>query len=194
MAGLRPERRSLINVTPGGSILYRVKLVVVGPARGRFVAETRYPAGVPKRGNAPTPEATACPFCGIISRATPAHIVFEDTISLAFLDNRPLFPGHCLLITKQHYGTLYDIPSDLIGPLFSNARMLAAAVQRAMQADGSFVAMNNIVSQSVAHCHVHVVPRKRGDGLRGFFWPRHKLADEEAVAVQKLIVDNLREL
>lgn len=139
------------------------------------------------------PETAACPFCNIVTRATNAHIVFEDAISLAFLDNRPLFPGHGLLITKQHYATLYDIPSNLIGPLFSNAQMLAAVVQHAMQADGSFVAMNNIVSQSVPHCHIHIVPRKRGDGLRGFFWPRHKLADEEAAVVQKLIVTALQE-
>lgn len=119
--------------------------------------------------------------------------MFEDAISLAFLDNRPLFPGHCLLVTKQHYATLYDIPSELIGPLFLSARMLSAAVQRAMDAEGTFVAMNNIVSQSVPHFHIHIVPRKRGDGLRGFFWPRHKLAEEEAGAVRNAIVAALRD-
>lgn len=120
--------------------------------------------------------------------------MFEDSISLAFLDNRPLFPGHCLLITKQHYVTLFDLPADLVGPLFLNARALASAVQRAMDADGTFVAMNNIVSQSVPHFHIHIVPRKRGDGLRGFFWPRHKLAEEEGAAVQKAIIAALRDL
>ena len=129
----------------------------------------------------------ACPFCQIVAGAAGAHIVFEDAISLAFLDNRPLFPGHCLLITKQHFATLYDLPADLIGPLFTNAQMLAQAVQRAMEADGTFVAMNTVVSQSVPHFHVHIVPRKRGDGLRGFFWPRHKLPEEEFVSVQKLL-------
>lgn len=146
-----------------------------------------------KRATTVTSEPAACPFCSIVTRATNARFVFEDPISLAFLDTRPLFPGHCLLITKQHYPTLYEIPSDLIGPLFLNAQMLAAVVQRAMQADGSFVAMNNIVSQSVPHFHIHIVPRKRGDGLRGFFWPRHKLIEEEAASVQKLIVAALRE-
>lgn len=143
--------------------------------------------------SAVTTAPAPCVFCQIAMGAARAHVVFEDAISLAFLDNRPLFPGHCLLVTKQHYATLSDIPSDLIGPLFLNARTLAAAVQRAMGADGTFVAINNIVSQSVPHFHVHVVPRKRGDGLRGFFWPRHKLAEEEADAVQKDIVGALRD-
>ncbi|MGH9733831.1 MAG: HIT family protein [Candidatus Acidiferrales bacterium] len=138
-------------------------------------------------------ERAACAFCQIVAGATAAYVVFEDAISLAFLDNRPLFPGHCLLITKQHYATLSDIPRELIGPLFVNARLLAGTVQRAMDADGTFVAMNNIVSQSVPHFHIHIVPRKRGDGLRGFFWPRHKLAEEEAAAVQTAIVAALRD-
>lgn len=133
-------------------------------------------------------ERAACAFCEIVKGATSAYVVFEDAISLAFLDNRPLFPGHCLLITKQHHATLSEIPSDLVGPLFLNARKLSAAVQRATHADGTFVAMNNIVSQSVPHFHIHIVPRKRGDGLRGFFWPRHKLVEEEASNVQKEIV------
>jgi histidine triad (HIT) family protein len=137
--------------------------------------------------------ATVCPFCQIVAGAGSAHVVFEDAISVAFLDNRPLFPGHCLLITKQHFATLYDIPSDIIGPLFLNARMLAHTVQRAMHADGTFVAMNNLVSQSVPHFHIHIVPRKRGDGLRGFFWPRHKLAEDQAAAAQKAIVAALEE-
>lgn len=140
-----------------------------------------------------TLEPATCQFCEIAADATSAHVVFEDAISLAFLDNRPLFPGHCLLVTKQHYATLYDIPPDLIGPLFLSARMLSAAVQRAMDAEGTFVAMNNIVSQSVPHFHIHIVPRKRGDGLRGFFWPRHKLAEEEAGAVRNAIVAALRD-
>jgi histidine triad (HIT) family protein len=103
-----------------------------------------------------------------------AATVSEDDRSLAFLDHRPLFPGHCLLIPKAHYETLTDLPEDLIGPLFSNARWLAIAVEQAMQSDGSFVAINNRVSQSVAHLHIHVVPRRKKDGLRGFFWPRQK--------------------
>jgi len=134
---------------------------------------------------------SACPFCQIVARETSAYIVFEDDVSLAFLDHRPLFPGHCLLITKKHYPTLYDLPDDLMGPIFSNARNLAQAVQSAMQADGTFVAINNVVSQSVPHFHMHIVPRKRGDGLRGFFWPRHKVTEEELRAVQQTLVTAL---
>jgi len=114
-----------------------------------------------------------CPFCRIVS-GEAAEIVFEDELTAAFLDHRPLFPGHCLLIPKRHYETLADLPGDLIGPLFRNARMLAGAVEQATQSDGSFVAINNRVSQSVPHLHIHVVPRRRKDGLRGFFWPRQK--------------------
>ena len=136
-------------------------------------------------------QAEPCQFCRIVAGHVGANIVFEDAISIAFLDYRPLFPGHCLLVTKQHYQTLLDLPQELIGPLFSNVQLLAATVQRVMEADGSFVAMNNIVSQSVPHFHVHIVPRKRGDGLRGFFWPRHKVTAEELRAVQKALVDAL---
>ena len=107
-----------------------------------------------------------------------APVVFEDDSTLAFLDHRPLFPGHCLLIPKQHYETLGDLPGELIAPLFANARMLAVAVERAMASEGSFVAINNRVSQSVPHLHVHIVPRNKKDGLRGFFWPRRKYESE----------------
>jgi histidine triad (HIT) family protein len=153
-----------------------------------------YAAPMKRGGETVASEPAACPFCQIVAGAASAHVVFADPISLAFLDNRPLFPGHCLLITKQHYATLYDIPPDVIGPLFLDARTLAQAVQRAMHADGTFVAMNNVVSQSVPHFHIHIVPRNRGDGLRGFFWPRHKLVDDEASGVQNAIVATLREL
>src|SRR3984957_5298942 len=101
---------------------------------------------------------------------------------MAFLDVRPLFPGHVLLVPKAHYHTLSDLPAALVGPFFLNAQMLAGKVQQVMKAEGSFVAMNNVVSQSVAHVHVHVVPRRKGDGLRGFFWPRHKYASEDEAA------------
>ena len=100
--------------------------------------------------------------------------VFEDESALAFLDHRPLFPGHCLLIPKRHYETLADLPEDLIAPLFRSAKFLASAVERAMESEGSFVAINNRVSQSVPHLHIHIAPRRRKDGLRGFFWPRRK--------------------
>jgi|SRR5580658_254911 histidine triad (HIT) family protein len=129
-----------------------------------------------------------CQFCRIVAGEVTANVIFEDAISIAFLDYRPLFPGHCLLVTKQHYQTLLDLPQQLIGPLFSNVQLLAATVQRVMEADGSFVAINNIVSQSVPHFHVHLVPRRRGDGLRGFFWPRQKMTAEELRTVQKALV------
>jgi histidine triad (HIT) family protein len=129
-----------------------------------------------------------CLFCQIIARELGVKIVFEDAVSLAFLDHKPLFPGHCLLISKQHYATLYDLPPNTIGPIFSNARMLARTVQQAMQADGTFVAINNVVSQSVPHFHIHIVPRRRGDGLRGFFWPRHKATEDELATVRQVIV------
>jgi histidine triad (HIT) family protein len=129
-----------------------------------------------------------CLFCGIINGEVNATLVFEDEISLAFLDHRPLFPGHCLLIPKTHYETLSDLPESLVGPLFKNVQLLTRAVEAALEAEGSFVAMNNRVSQSVPHLHVHVVPRKRKDGLKGFFWPRNKYGnDVEIVEVQKLI-------
>ncbi|HEV7681379.1 MAG TPA: HIT family protein [Pyrinomonadaceae bacterium] len=132
--------------------------------------------------------ASNCIFCKIISGALAANIVFEDEVSLAFLDHRPLFPGHCLLVPKQHYETLSDLPTELVGPLFINAQLLTRAVELALEAEGSFVAMNNRVSQSVPHLHVHIVPRRKKDGLKGFFWPRNKYAgDDHIVEVQKAV-------
>ena|SRR5229473_1119903 len=133
-------------------------------------------------------EITGCLFCRIASREVTSRLVFEDEISLAFLDHRPVFPGHCLLIPKSHYETLTDLPAELIGPYFKNAQLLARAIEAAMEAHGTFVAMNNRVSQSVPHVHVHVVPRRRKDGLKGFFWPRYPYqSEEEAEAVQLAI-------
>ena len=106
-------------------------------------------------------------------------MVFQDEVSLAFLDHRPLFPGHSLLVPREHHETIWDLPDDLIAPLFANARLLSAAIREAMNAKGAFVALNNVVSQSVPHLHVHVVPRNPKDGLRGFFWPRHRYDSEE---------------
>ena len=120
-----------------------------------------------------------CRFCQIIAGEERGHVVFEDERTLAFLDNRPLFPGHSLLVPRDHYETLGDLPDELIGPLFESARLLSVAVPKAMRKPGSFVAMNNVVSQSVPHLHVHVVPRKPKDGLRGFFWPRTKYQSED---------------
>ena len=121
----------------------------------------------------------ACAFCQIVSRAVPAAIVFEDQLTLAFLDHRPLFPGHCLLIPKEHVETLNEIASSLLKQVSANARLLAIAMEKGMGAQGAFVAINNRVSQSVPHLHVHVVPRTKGDGLKGFFWPRQKYRDAE---------------
>lgn len=129
-----------------------------------------------------------CLFCQIAAGAVPAVSVFEDQVSLAFLDHRPLFSGHCLLVPRQHYETLADLPPKLVGPFFSNVQLLARAVERALNAEGTFVAMNNRVSQSVPHLHAHIVPRRRKDGLKGFFWPRNKYgSEEEKLKVQQAI-------
>jgi histidine triad (HIT) family protein len=133
-----------------------------------------------------------CPFCRIAAGDEPAQVVFEDERTIAFLDTRPLFPGHALLIPRDHHETLADLPADLLEPLFANAQLLSRAIPEAMKKPGSFVAMNNVVSQSVPHLHVHVVPRKKKDGLRGFFWPRTKYAsdaeaEKTAEAIRKAV-------
>jgi histidine triad (HIT) family protein len=132
---------------------------------------------------------SGCLFCDIAAHRVGAKIIFEDEISLAFLDIRPLFPGHVLLIPKGHYATLTDLPGELVGPFFLNAQKLVGVVQAVMKSEGSFVAMNNVVSQSVPHLHVHIVPRTKGDGLRGFFWPRLKPEEEELVAVHGALAE-----
>ena len=127
----------------------------------------------------------ACTFCDVISGKITSVIVFEDEECLGFLDHRPLFPGHSLLLPKQHVETLIDLPDELITPFFSAAKLLTTAVQNACHAQGSFIAINNKVSQSVPHLHVHIVPRRKGDGLKGFFWPRFPYVsenDKQAVA------------
>jgi histidine triad (HIT) family protein len=129
-----------------------------------------------------------CLFCKIAAGEVRARLVFEDELSLAFLDHRPVFPGHCLLIPKQHFETLTDLPENLVGPFFKNVQLLSRVVESAMEAHGTFVAMNNRVSQSVPHLHTHVVPRRRKDGLKGFFWPRQPYkSEEEAESVQEKI-------
>ena len=123
-------------------------------------------------------DSKECKFCQIAAGELAGLRVFEDDVSLAFLDNRPLFIGHTLLIPKRHVETLDELPAGLIEPFFANVQRLSRAVERGLEAEGSFVAINNRVSQSVPHLHVHIVPRKKGDGLRGFFWPRIAHPDE----------------
>ena len=138
----------------------------------------------------PPSSSSACVFCAILRGDQPAAFVFGDRPDAddpsdrfaAFLDVRPLFKGHVLVVPRAHHETLPDLPSDLVGPLFAHAQRLAAAMEDVLGAAGSFVALNNRVSQSVPHLHVHVVPRNRKDGLRGFFWPRTRYDDDAEMA------------
>jgi len=135
-----------------------------------------------------------CPFCEIVAGRRPAHIVLDDDVAVAFLDARPLFPGHTLLVPREHLETLADLPEPLVGPYFTRAQRLAAAMESpdGLGAAGSFVAVNNRISQSVPHLHTHVVPRNPKDGLRGFFWPRSRYGDDaEAAAVAARLRDAL---
>jgi len=124
----------------------------------------------------------ACLFCSIVAGDTPAHVVLDDAVAFGFLDVRPLFPGHVLVVPRQHAETLTDLPVDEVGPYFTRVQEVTAAVEEACGAQGSFVAMNNRISQSVPHLHTHVVPRTKGDGLKGFFWPRTTYEDDEQAA------------
>lgn len=132
----------------------------------------------------------SCTFCRIVAGDANAHVVFRDDEAMAFLDARPLFPGHTLLVPLDHVETLVDLPPERVGPLFTRAQRLAWLMESALGAKGSFVALNNRVSQSVPHLHVHVVPRRPKDGLRGFFWPRSTYTDaDEAGRCAKLLAD-----
>ena len=136
-----------------------------------------------------------CLFCRIVSGELPATIVYEDDDSFAFLDHRPLFPGHTLLVPREHVETLGELPAKLVAPYFEAAQLLSRTVESAMEAEGTFVAMNNRVSQSVPHLHVHVVPRRKKDGLKGFFWPRTKYkSDEEMEEVKEKIANALKKI
>lgn len=119
-----------------------------------------------------------CLFCEIAEKKIASEVVYEDDAVFAFLDHRPLFPGHVLLIPRTHVVTLSDLPAEAVGRFFQTAQTLERAVVRAMEAEGSFVAINNVVSQSVPHLHVHIVPRRKKDGLKGFFWPRTKYRED----------------
>ena len=130
-----------------------------------------------------------CVFCEIAARAVPAHVVYEDEDLIGFLDSHPLFPGHVLLCPREHYGTLLDLPAILTGPMLAATQSLARAVENAVGAEGTFIAINNRVSQTVPHLHIHVVPRRRRDGLKGFFWPRQPYKDETAREVVRAAIE-----
>ena len=123
-----------------------------------------------------------CVFCDIVAHEVPTDLVLDERLVVAFLDKRPVFPGHVLIVPRAHFETLVDLSLPLIEPLFATTRRVAAAVERGMGADGTLVLENNRVSQSVPHLHVHVVPRRFKDGLRGFLWPRQRYQDEAAEA------------
>src|SRR5690349_15546596 len=116
----------------------------------------------------------SCPFCDIAQKKLDAAVVFETPELVGFLDTHPLFPGHVLLVPKEHYASILDLPATLHAPFFAAIQTLAKAVPQALRAEGSFIALNDKVSQSVPHVHAHIVPRRKGDGLKGFFWPRQK--------------------
>ena len=132
----------------------------------------------------PDSPAADCIFCSIVEGDRPAFTVLDDDVVVAFLDRRPLFHGHVLVVPRVHVVTITDLPSESVGPYFQRVQRLAGAVQAGRGSAGTFVAMNNVVSQSVAHLHTHVVPRNFKDGLRGFFWPRTTYeSDDQAEAV-----------
>lgn len=124
----------------------------------------------------------ACVFCAIVRGESHSHVVHEDDVCVAFLDVKPLFHGHVLVVPRKHVVTLPELAAEEVAPFFARVQDIARAVPAALGAQGTFVAMNNIVSQSVPHLHVHVVPRTKGDGLKGFFWPRTKYASDAAMA------------
>ncbi|MGH9582372.1 MAG: HIT family protein [Bryobacteraceae bacterium] len=123
---------------------------------------------------------SGCVFCKIATHELAADIVSEDADSIAFLDSHPLFPGHVLLCPRGHFETLADVPAADAGPMFLKTQLIARAVEAALGAEGTFIAINNRVSQTIPHLHIHIVPRRRRDGLRGFFWPRQNYKDESA--------------
>lgn len=120
-----------------------------------------------------------CVFCQIVAGKVPAEIVVENNEALAFLDKSPLQHGHVLLIPKLHIETLDQLPPEQSGDFFKMTQMISMAVERGLDAEGTFIALNNKVSQSVPHIHMHIVPRKKGDGLKGFFWPRKKYTSDD---------------
>jgi len=133
-------------------------------------------------------KAEQCPFCKIVKGEHDVYRVFEDEMSIAFLDNNPVFPGHCLLVPKAHHQLVQQLPKPLIAPLFTNLQIVAEGVKAGMKADGTFIGINNGVSQHIPHLHIHVIPRRKGDGLKGFFWPRAKYPDEKAASETQMAI------
>lgn len=138
------------------------------------MADAPPPPDAPDTPNTADTAGAPCAFCEIVAERADAEVVYRDAVAVAFLDRSPLFHGHTLVVPRRHVVTLPELTDDEVGPFFRRVRMVAEVLPRALDAEGTFVAANNIVSQSVAHLHVHVVPRTKGDGLRGFFWPRHR--------------------
>lgn len=135
----------------------------------------------------------ACLFCKIINKDAESYPVFEDETTIAFLDVKPLFPGHILLVPKTHYTSYDQVPDKTITILFSNVKILSKALEESLNADGEFIAVNNKVSQSVPHLHIHIVPRKFKDGLKGFFWPRYKYSGPDQIKeIQMKITNSLK--
>jgi histidine triad (HIT) family protein len=133
-----------------------------------------------------------CAFCDAINGASSVREVLRDDVAVAFLDRSPVFKGHVLVVPRPHVVTLADLPAELVGPFFERVQRVSTRMPPALDCDGTFVAINNVVSQSVAHLHVHVVPRRRKDGLRGFFWPRVRYdSDAEADEYARRLRDAL---
>ncbi len=135
-----------------------------------------------------------CKFCKIINGELPSYKVYEDDYTFAFLDNLPVSFGHTLVVPKKHILNIFELPKEEIEPLFSTVKLLSIAVKEAMNADGIFIAINNIVSQSVPHIHIHIIPRYYNDKMHGFFWPRKRYSDEQAKNVQDLIIKKLGDI
>lgn len=136
-------------------------------------------------------ESCECVFCDIVAGSDDDVVVFRDDVAVAFLDHSPLFVGHVLMVPVRHVVTMADLPVELVGPFYRRVRHVTALLPAALGAQGTFVANNNVVSQSVAHLHVHVVPRTKGDGLRGFFWPRQRYAPGQAADVATMLRSQL---
>ena len=177
-AGRRPVHRGdPVRMCLGGSVRPLGHRRSVNPT-------TRARWGMPLRrgGSVASGPMAGCVFCSIVAGEVSAHVVLDDPIAVGFLDARPLFPGHVLMVPRAHHETLTDLPVEQVGPFFARVQQMAGVVQQATGAAGTFVANNNTVSQSVPHLHVHVVPRTKGDGLKGFFWPRTTYADDAEAA------------